>query len=77
MTKYKVQMVDKVTGSVEEDCVDDMIFDTEEEAEDYANYMNSCSVQGAEILKMHNPIDYEEDYGHCENYEYVVAEIDD
>lgn len=77
MEKYKVQMIDKATGSVEEDCVDDMIFDTEEEAEDYANYMRSCNDEGVETLKMHNHIDYEEDYGACEGYDYVVVEVDE
>lgn len=76
MKKYKVQMIDSFTDSVEDDCVDDMIFDTESEAEEYADYMNSCSAEGAEILKMSNPGDYEEDYGYNENYEYIVTEID-
>ena len=54
MEKYKVQLVYKYTGEVEEDNVDDMVFDNEE-AQEYANYMNSCASEGAEILKMSNP----------------------
>lgn len=77
MAKYKVQMINKYTEDVEEDYVDDMIFDSEEEAQDYADYSNGCAAQGAEILKMSNPFDYDEDYGEGEDYEYIVAEIDE
>ena len=77
MGKYKVQMVHRYTGTVEDDCVDDMTFDTESEAEEYACYMRSCADEGAEILKMSNPIDYEEDYGEGENYDYEVVEIEE
>ena len=76
MDKYKVQMVHEYTGAVEEDCVDDMIFDTEPEADEYACYMRSCAAEGAEILKMSNPFDYEEDYGDGENYDYIVVEVE-
>ena len=76
MEKYKVQMVNKYTGSVEEDCVDDIIFDTESEADEHACYLNGCSAEGAEILKMSNPGEYEEDFGDGENYEFVAVEID-
>ena len=76
MEKYKVQMVNKYTGSVEEDCVDDIIFDTESEADEYACYLNGCSAEGAEILKMSNPGEYEEYFGDGENYEFVAVEID-
>ena len=76
MAKYKVQMINKYTDVVEEDYVDDMIFDDEEEAEDYASYCNSCASEGAEILQMSNPGDYEEDYGDEEAYEYIATEIE-
>ena len=76
MGKFKVQMVNKYTGAVEEDFVDDKIFDTEADAEEYACYLNGCSAEGAEILEMSNPGDYEEDFGDEEKYEYVAVEID-
>lgn len=76
MGKFKVQMVNKYTGSVEEDCVDDIIFDTESEADEYACYLNGCSAEGAENLEMSNPGDYEEDFGDEEKYEFVAVEID-
>ncbi len=75
MEEYKVQMINKYTKELEEDCVDDMIFDSEEEAEEYALYCNSCASEGAELLQMSNPGEYEEDYGEVD-YEYVAVEMD-
>ena len=56
-----------------EDMVDYQIFHDEE----YASYLNGCATQGAEILKLSNPFDYEEDYGDGENFEYVAVEIEE
>ena len=39
----------------------DEIFDSEEAAEDYAGYLCSCAAEGAEILHMSNPGDYDAD----------------
>jgi len=53
---------------------EDEIFDTEEEAEDYALYLSSCAKEGAEILHMSNPGDYDaDDY---DDY-YEIVEIAD
>lgn len=57
--------------------VDYQIFHDEEEAQEYASYLNGCVTQGAEILKLSNPFDYEEDYGDGENFEYVAVEIEE
>ena len=76
MEQFKVQLVDEYTGNILEDNVDDMVFNSEDEAQDYADEMNSNTAYGAEILKMSNPYEYEEDYGDCEGDRYVVAEID-
>ena len=42
---------------------EDEVFDTEEAEEEYALYLCSCTRQGAEILHMSNPrdFDYDED----------------
>lgn len=76
MKKYKVQMINKYTGAVEEDCMDDIIFDSESGAVEYACYMQGCASDGSETLKMSNPFDYEEDYSDNEDYEYIAVEID-
>ena len=55
----------------------DEVFDTEEEAEEYALYLRSCSSTGAEILHMSNPGDYEYDEDEYEPPEYEIIEIDD
>ena len=58
-----------------EEC--DEIFDTEEDAEEYALYLSSCSREGAEILHMSNPGDYDYDEETYEDPEYEIIEIDD
>lgn len=65
MAKYKILF----NGELE-----DEVFNTEEDAEEYALYLCSCSREGAEILHMSNPGDYDED-----DYEtdYEIVEIDD
>ena len=65
MSKYKVIFNDEEM---------DAVFDTEEEAEEYALYLCSCAREGAEILHMSNPGDYDED-----DYEtdYEIVEVED
>ena len=65
MSKYKV----KFNGEFE-----DEVFDTEREANDYALYLVSCAAEGAEILHLSNPGDYDED-DYDDDYE--IVEIDD
>ena len=65
MTKYKVLFNDEM---------EDEVFDTEEEAEEYALYLCSCTQEGAEILHMSNLGDYDvDDY----DAEYEIVEVDD
>ena len=65
MEKYKVLFNDELQ---------DEVFDTEEDAEEYALYLCSCAREGAEILHMSNPGDYDED-----DYEtdYEIVEVED
>jgi len=58
-----------------EEC--DEIFDTEEDAEEYALYLSSCSREGAEILHMSNPGDYDYDEETYEDPDYEIIEIDE
>lgn len=68
MSKYKIIF----DGEEEDD-----IFDTEEAAEEYADYLVSCSSEGAEILHMSNPGDYDYDEDDFEDPEYEIVEVDD
>lgn len=68
MSKYRIEM----DGELQ-----DEIFDTEEEAEDYALYLCSCARTGAEILNMSNPGDYPYDEDSFEEPEYEIIEVDD
>lgn len=52
----------------------DEVFDTEKEAEEFALYLCACSKEGAEILHMSNPGDYDEDDG---DHEYEIIEVED
>jgi hypothetical protein len=55
---------------------EDEIFDTEEAAEEYALYLCSCSREGAEILNMSNPGDYDYDEDDWDDPDYEIVEID-
>ena len=68
MTKYKI-----IIDGEEEDA----IFNTYEEAEEQAIYFCGCARQGAEILHMSNPGDYEYDDKTWESPEYEIVEVDD
>lgn len=65
MSKWKV-----IFGGEEED----EVFDTEEDAEDYASYLSGCVKEGTEILHLSNPGDYDED-DYDDDYE--IVEVDD
>ena len=65
MAKYKVIFNDEEQ---------DEVFNSESAAEDYALYLVSCSKEGAEILHMSNPGDYDED-DYDDDYE--IVEVDD
>lgn len=65
MAKYKV----KFNGEFE-----DEVFDSEREADDYARDLVSCAAEGAEILHLSNPGDYDED-DYDDDYE--IVEVDD
>lgn len=67
MSKYKIIF----DGQEEDD-----IFDTEEAAEEYADYLVSCTREGAEILHMSNPGDYDYDEDDFEDPEYEIVEVD-
>ena len=54
----------------------DEVYDTYEEAEEGALYMCSCARQGAEILNMSNPGDYEFDEDTYEDPDYQIIEVD-
>ena len=75
MEQYKIQMINKYTREVEEDNVDDMIFDSEEDAKEYALYLSSCCEQGREDLELRDPFGYE-DYHVEDDVDFIVVEIE-
>ena len=54
----------------------DEVFDTEEEAEEHALYMCSCTRLGAELQHMSNPGDYDYAEDTFETPDYEIIEID-
>ena len=55
---------------------EDEVFDTYEDADEYGLYLQSCCREGAEILNLSNPGDYEYDEEDFEAPDYEVIEID-
>ena len=55
----------------------DDVFDSEEEAEEYARYLCSCDREGAEILNLSNPGDYDYDEDSYEYPDYEIVEVED
>lgn len=70
MSKFRVQMVDAYTNEVLE--IEDEIFDTEEDAEEYACELGGCFSQGAEDLSLMG-----REYTPRDEVEFVVEEIDE
>ena len=66
MTKFKI---------IFEDDEQNEIFNTYEEADDYARYLVSCYHSGGETMEMSNPGDYP--YDADEEPEYEIIEVDD
>ena len=71
MPKYKVIM--HYSNGISEEEED--IFDTEDDAEEYALYLISCGKEGAEIINLSNPGDYDlDDY---DEPDFEIVEFDD
>ena len=68
--KFKLLM--KYPDGTEEE--EDELFDSEEEAKEYGDYMISCSREGAEILYMSNPGDYPLEEYEAPDYEVIETE---
>ena len=68
MVKYKIILDDEEQ---------DDVFDSYDEAEQYALYLRSGSRLGAEILHMSNPGDYDYDEEEFIEPEYEIIEIED
>lgn len=73
MSKYKINMI--YTDGTED--IQDEIFDTEEEAREYAVYLVGCCELGAEVLNMSNPGDYLYDEDTYEDPEFEIIEVDE
>lgn len=79
MPKFKVKTIfnGEEDMLMEDDSYDDAIFDSEEEAEEAGLQFCSNSREGAEILNLSNPGDYDYDEDEFEAPDYEIIEIDD
>lgn len=71
MPQFKIEMQFS-DGTCE---VQDEVFDSEEDAEEYGNYLVSCDRAGAETLNLSNPGEYSLDDN--EDASYEIIEVDD
>ena len=55
---------------------EDEIFDSYNDAEDYALYSQSCCRTGAETLHLSNPIEYDYDEKNYKPPKYRIKEVD-
>lgn len=55
----------------------DEIFDSEEDAEEYALYLTGCERLGAETLNLSNPGDYDYDEESWQPSKYEIIEVED
>ncbi len=67
MAEYKILLDDEVQEEV---------FDLEEAAEEYAQYLCSCTRTGAELLYWSNTGDYPYDEDTFEDSEYEIIEVE-
>ncbi len=70
--KFKIKMVYSDYSEVQ-----DEVFDTEEAAEDYAQYLVSCSRTGAEVLSLSNPGDDPYDPDTFDEPDYEIFEVEE
>ena len=72
MSKFIIQML--CNGELQEDNYDDLEFDTEEEAQECAEDLNSATSYGKETLQLSDPYEYEDEYD--DDIEFVAVEKD-
>ena len=56
--------------------LEDELFETEVEAEEYAAYLRSCAVQGSEDLHLSNPFEYDYDENAGDDLDIEIVEVD-
>lgn len=70
MSKFQVQMI--YPGCTTD--LEDEVFDTEAQAEEYGLYLCGCYSEGGEVLNLSNPGDYPES---SDDADFEVIEVDD
>ena len=77
MSKWKVILFNQETYEVENDCIDDEIFDTEEEAQGYIDEIYENLPEGIEVLSQSGRHASGTEYGFGNNdLVFQVEEVD-
>lgn len=72
MSKFIVEMINTITGAIMDEKVDDEVFNSREDAEEYARECNCDFATGEEELDLMG-----EDSIPSENVDFVATEIDE
>lgn len=77
MSKYKVILFNQETYEVEDDCVDNEIFDSEEDAEDYIDQIHDSMPEGEEVLRLAGRYDENVDPGYGYGNDDLVLQVEE
>ena len=77
MKQYKVILFNQSTYEVEDECVDDMIFDSEEAAQDYIDEIHDSMPEGEEVLRLSGRYDESVDPGYGYGNDDLVLQIEE
>lgn len=77
MKQYKVILFNQSTYEVEDECVDDMIFDSEETAQDYIDEIHDSMPEGEEVLRLSGRYDESVDPGYGYGNDDLVLQIEE
>lgn len=77
MKQYKVILFNQSTYEVEDECVDDMVFDSEEAAQDYIDEIHDSMPEGEEVLRLSGRYDESVDPGYGYGNDDLVLQIEE
>lgn len=77
MKQYKVILFNQSTYEVEDECVDDMIFASEEAAQDYIDEIHDSMSVGEEVLRLSGRYDESVDPGYGYGNDDLVLQVEE
>ena len=77
MSKYKVILYNQSTYEIEDDFVDGMIFNSEEEAQNYIDEIHDSMPAGEDELRLSGRYDESTDYGYGYKNDDLVLQVEE